>query len=153
MNRIFSRNWVSPVITVSFLVVSVTGVFLALHLKIGNIKIMHEWLGYLFLLAGTTHFVLNRKAFVGYYRDRGAIVATSACVFLAVLMTFSGGGEKSQAGKHPAIRLIDRNADGIIDSGEIQAAVAVLNRLDRERNGSVSAQELLAVLSPKGPRK
>jgi hypothetical protein len=153
MKNIINRTWISPVTSISFAVVAVTGIFLALHIKNGSIKMLHEWLGYLFVLIGLLHLIINGKTFIAHFQKPAARIAATACVILVAVMTFSGGTSKSQASQHPAIRLLDKNVDGVIDSQEIQTAVTVLNRLDRERNGSVSPEELLATLSPKSPKK
>lgn len=148
MQKLFSRSWISPVTSVSFIVVAITGVFLAFHIKNGSIKTLHEWLGYVLVLIGSVHFLQNLKPFTAHFRTKAAYIATIACLLLSAVTAFSGGSAQQQAGKHPAIRLLDRNADGIIDSNEIRATVATLNRLEQERKGSVTAEELLTSLMP-----
>jgi hypothetical protein len=149
MKKIISRTWISPVTSISFIVVAVTGIFLAFHIKNGSIKMLHEWLGYLFAAIGLLHLLVNWKTFLSHFQKPAAGLAAVACAILVAVMAFSGGPGKNRASHHPAIRLLDRNLDGMIDSVEIQTAVKVLNRLDRERNGSVSPEELLTNLSPK----
>jgi hypothetical protein len=153
MKNIINRTWISPVTSVSFAVVAVTGIFLAFHIKNGSIKMLHEWLGYLFVLIGLLHLIINGKTFITLFQKPAARIATAICAILVATIIFSGSTGKGQASQHPAIRLLDSNADGIIDSQEIQATVTALNRLDREHNGTVLPQELLATLSPKPPKK
>lgn len=153
MNKIINRAWISPVTSVSFIVVAVTGIFLAFHIKNGSIKMLHEWLGYVFVLIGLVHIMINWKTFIAHFQKPAARIATASCIVLVAVMTFSGGTGKSQASQHPAIRLFDKNADGVIDTKEIQAAISTFNKLDTEKNGAVPAEELLANLSPKPPKK
>ena len=50
----------------------------------------------------------------------------------------------SAEGGDPLLRLIDRNGDGDLQQFEIDMAVVVLRRMDRDQDGVVSADELRA---------
>lgn len=114
---------------------------------------LHEWLGYIFVLIGLAHVLINYRTFIAHFQKPAARIATAGCIVLIAVMTFVGGTGKIQASQHPAIRILDRNADGVVDSKEIQTVIFTLNKLDMEHNGAVSAEDILAAISPKQIKK
>ncbi|QEM68514.1 DUF4405 domain-containing protein [Geobacter sp. FeAm09] len=141
-NKLFSRAWISPVTSITFLVVAVSGVILALHIKVGgNMKGLHEWLGYAFAVAGLVHLFVNWKAFVEYFRGRSATMAAvaalaSIAISVAVLCT------QPKQRPNQVVQLFDANADGVIDENEMAKAAMTLKALDANNDGKITSDEL-----------
>ena len=137
-----NRAWISPATSISFLVVAITGVMLAFHMKSRGVKLIHEWIGYTFILAGVVHLLLNWKAFKSYFRQRSAIVALIAVLVATVALLSASSGSASQQSKlHPLVRIFDTNSDGVIDNAEMQNASAALAKLDKNADGIITAEE------------
>lgn len=49
-----------------FLIISVTGILLLLHMGGGSIKVVHEWLGVAFVIFGLLHVTANWRLMKGY---------------------------------------------------------------------------------------
>jgi glucan phosphoethanolaminetransferase (alkaline phosphatase superfamily) len=152
MKKIFvNRTWISPMTAISFLVVSITGILLALHVKMtGNIKSLHEWLGYVFTLICLLHLVLNWNVFAAYFRKRLAMLATFACIALSLVIMFASGAPKQKP--NPTMQVLDTNSDGIIDANEMAAAASMLAKLDTNRDGVLSLEEVQIKGGPNGAR-
>lgn len=90
-----TRDVVTPVTMVLFVVSTVTGVMLLLHWQGGLVHAAHEWLSILFSAVAAWHLARNWRAFTGYLRRRPALVAMAASLAVCVgftAMTASGGG-------------------------------------------------------------
>ncbi|MGN0020752.1 MAG: DUF4405 domain-containing protein [Sphingobacterium hotanense] len=98
-----SRNYITPFISLTFLVVGVSGVLMYFHLFDGYTEILHELLGLFFLICAVLHILLNWKALRIHF-NRGVIMpAGIAIVVLSVLII-------SQQQFHPKVDtvLLDR---------------------------------------------
>ena len=83
-SRLLNRTWISPITSVTFLVVGVTGILMAFHVKNGGIKALHEWIGYAFTLAAVIHLVVNWRSFLSHFRERSAILAVCGGIILSL---------------------------------------------------------------------
>ncbi len=143
-HRLLNRTWISPLTSVTFLTVAITGILMAFHVKSGGIKAVHEWIGYAFSLMGVIHLVVNWKSFVLLFRERSALLAVLAGVILSLAVLFAGGTGAGKAGRrHPLIQAFDLNGNGTIDADEIAAASASLNRLDANGDGRIAIEEIV----------
>ena len=64
------------------------------------------------------------------------------------------GGPGGQARQRPVpaiIAALDANGDGEIDATEIQNAVAVLKKLDADKNGKLTPEEFMGARPGRGP--
>ena len=57
-----------------FLICSITGIFLFVHINIPNIKVIHEWLGLVFVVCGILHIIANWKSMLRYFAGMKAVV-------------------------------------------------------------------------------
>lgn len=140
-NSIMSRVLISPVTTATFVVVSVTGFMLDFHLRYGNVRRVHGWIGYTFIMAGVIHLVLNWKPFTSYFRQRMATAAVVVCLTATVILWLT----VVQQRPNPVMLLLDTNHDGVIDASEMAAAERRLQALDLNHDGSLSAEEIQAI--------
>jgi hypothetical protein len=144
-NRLLNRTWISPLTAVTFLVVGITGILMAFHVKNGSVKALHEWIGYAFSLVGVIHLVVNWRTFTLQFRQRPALVAVLAGIILSLSVLFAGGNGSGKPGRaNPFIQAFDLNGNGVIDSDEVSVAAISLNRLDANRDGTISIEEAMS---------
>jgi hypothetical protein len=93
------RVWLSPLTTVTFLAIGMTGVLMFFHVRAGAINVLHEIAGLLFVVVGLTHLVVNWKTLVGYLRQRAAQVALAVGLLLCVALLALGAGHEEHHGR------------------------------------------------------
>ncbi|EIJ33755.1 DUF4405 domain-containing protein [Thiothrix nivea] len=67
------RRWATPMTIGAFLLMSVTGILMFFHIELGLIKVAHEWLSWLMVLAVGLHITLNWKMFSRYFSQKPAV--------------------------------------------------------------------------------
>lgn len=139
-----NRKWISVITAMAFLVVSVTGVFLAVHIGTKSVAILHECVGYALMAAAAMHLMINRKAFTAYLRERSSIIVSLLGITILATVFFSAGFGDNYRRSNPLLQVFDVNANGIVDAEETSMAVDSLKKLDVNEDGSISAEELLA---------
>lgn len=143
-NIIKSRALISPFTSITFISVAITGLLLTFHIKNGGIKTLHEWIGYAFVAAGLMHLIINWKAFASYLVKRRAITAIAAGVVASFVLFYAGGASSMAQKPNPMITMLDTNKNGVIDAAEISSAEAALNKLDKNLDGMITAEELMS---------
>ncbi|MBN2654337.1 MAG: DUF4405 domain-containing protein [Nitrospirae bacterium] len=143
-NKIMNRALISPFASITFISVAVTGLLLTFHIKTGGIKILHEWIGYAFVLAGLIHLAINWKPFLAYLGKRIGIIAIALGVTLSFTLFYAGGVSGSAQKPNPMMSLLDTNKNGAIDAHEISSADAALKKLDKNLDGVITADELMS---------
>jgi len=91
-----SKTWVSPFVAVAFAVIAVTGMMLFFHIKSGPIMALHEWFGWLFVIAGTVHLVLNIRPLIAYLRRPVALVSLAVGLVLVALLWIGGAQHEEE---------------------------------------------------------
>jgi hypothetical protein len=147
---LFSRTWISPTIFIAFLVVAITGVFLAFHLTIGGMKEVHQWIGCAFVVIGAIHIALNWKAFAVRFRERSAILATCAGIMLSSAIFCLGSVGEKHHKPDPFIQALDANKNGVIDADDMSRAGVTLKKLDADNDGVLTADEIWVKASHRG---
>lgn len=69
-----------------FLIISVTGIFLLLHVGSPNLKTIHQWLGLVFVACGMLHAIANWKLMKRYL---GGMKAAAIGLMLISAVTYS----------------------------------------------------------------
>ncbi len=87
LQTLLSRQVVTPVTMVLFLVSTVTGIMLLLHWQAGLVRFSHEWLSLGFALIALWHLARNRGAFRAYFRRNATLVAVTATLLLSLGVT------------------------------------------------------------------
>ncbi len=137
-NKIMSRVWISPVTAITYVIVSISGLFMVFHIHAGNMRAVHEWIGYVFIAVGLLHFVLNFKPFLNYFPSRLATISVVACLIaMNVFMFF-----KEEPKPIQLMQLLDTNHDGVIDAAEIAMAPQRIKALDVNNDGKITADDL-----------
>jgi len=90
MNTLLKRTWISPLVAISFFIVSITGLMMMTHTGSRGISSLHEWMGVLFIIAGAVHLILNWKPFLACFRNRQCTVAVLAVLVLSSLFLLGG---------------------------------------------------------------
>ena len=99
MKSLMKRTWISPFVAVSFLVLSITGIMMLLHIKSGGIVNLHEWIGVFFVIAGALHLILNWSSFLACFRKRQSVIAIVVVLVISSLFLF-GGSNDGRHGRH-----------------------------------------------------
>ncbi len=84
------KTWLSPFVSIAFLVIAATGVLLFFHVKNGPIMALHEWFGWLFVAAGLVHVLLNLRPLAAYLRRPSAWAAVAVALVLGALLVVGG---------------------------------------------------------------
>lgn len=80
-----NRNYVTPFISLVFLVVGITGVLMFFHLFDGYTEIVHEFLGVFFVICAIFHIILNWKPLKIHFKKGVFIPAVLAVAVISIL--------------------------------------------------------------------
>lgn len=86
-----TRNIVTPVTIVLFIVSTVTGLMLLLHWNAGLVRFSHEWLSVVFAAIAVWHLVKNWRAFTAYLKRHLALAAFIVSLVASVAITGATG--------------------------------------------------------------
>lgn len=147
-NKLIDRTWLSPFTSVAFGVIGVTGLLLFFHVKNGPIMALHEWFGWTFVVAGALHLLLNWRPLLSYLRRWSAVAALAGGLALVVGLAVGGASGQPRSGggrpMTPVVAALDTNGNGSLEVGEIADAGAALQKLDKNGDGIIGADELQA---------
>lgn len=88
----YKREYVTPLMVLSFMVVAVTGTLMLLHVRSRPLGHLHEWMGLFFVIVGIIHVVLNWSVLKTYFK-RTPMRISLAVVLLLSLVLLSGGAQ------------------------------------------------------------
>jgi hypothetical protein len=117
-NPLLNKTFLSPFVAVAFVVIAATGVLLFFHVKNGPIMALHEWFGWVFVVAGVIHLLLNLSPLLAYLKRPAALVSVGVALALVALLWIGGAqheGEHHRRGHGPGP-----------DSGQSPAAPSTL---------------------------
>lgn len=75
-----NRNYVTPFISLIFLVVGLSGVLMFFHLFDGYTEVVHEYLGIFFVVCATAHVILNWKGLRIHFK-KGVFIPAAIGLF------------------------------------------------------------------------
>ena len=84
-----SKKYATTPAIALFVIVSVTGLFLFFHLGGISAKVIHEWLGIGFIVAGSLHVIANWKPFLKYFSGIKGIAIGLLILIPTAFMLFS----------------------------------------------------------------
>ncbi len=91
-DRLHLKVWAGPLTIGSFALVAVTGILMFFHAAFGQMKLAHEWIGWLLVAAAVAHLVVNWKPFLAYLKKPAALLILGVFVVLGALsMTPTSG--------------------------------------------------------------
>lgn len=79
------RNYVTPFISLIFLVVGLSGLLMFFHLFDGYTEVVHEFLGVFFLVCAIFHILINWKALRMHFKKGVFIPAALAVVVISII--------------------------------------------------------------------
>ncbi|RCW39043.1 DUF4405 domain-containing protein [Marinilabilia salmonicolor] len=80
-----NRSYVTPFITLVFLVVGITGLFMFFHLFDGYTEVVHEFLGLFFVIFAVFHVIINWKALKIHFKKGVFFPAALAVAVMSIL--------------------------------------------------------------------
>lgn len=89
------RKWATPLTIGSFAIMGATGILMFFHLDSGLNKLLHEWAGWIMVIAVLVHVVLNWRAFKTYFKRPvalGVTLSAVAVLCLSFIPANTGGG-------------------------------------------------------------
>ena len=84
-----NRNYITPFISLVFLVVGLSGLLMFLHLFDGYTEVVHEYLGIFFVICAAFHIILNWKALRIHFKKGVFIPALLGVLVLSVILIVS----------------------------------------------------------------
>ena len=81
-----SRSFISPLITIIFLVVALSGLLMFFHIFDGYTEVVHEILGVVFVVFSVLHVILNWKALKIHFKKRVFILSTIVVAVISILL-------------------------------------------------------------------
>ena len=87
------RDWATPLVAGSFLLMATTGILIFFHLDSGLNKVAHEWLGWAFVIGAIAHLVSNFPAFQKRLQNKLSKIIIGTCATLLLLSFAPVGGE------------------------------------------------------------
>jgi uncharacterized membrane protein len=106
------KAWISPGLAVVYIIISITGVLMFLHVKNGIIVQLHEWLGFLFIGVGIIHLLINWKLFLSVLKKKSAIISICLVSIVSLMIAFTSENKPRDRPLHKsqAIYLDEANA-------------------------------------------
>ncbi|MEQ7801972.1 DUF4405 domain-containing protein [Pedobacter sp. ASV1-7] len=80
-----NRNYITPFISLVFLVVGLSGMLMFFHLFDGYTEVVHEYLGVFFIICAVFHIILNWKALKIHFKRGVFIPAGLAVAVISIL--------------------------------------------------------------------
>ena len=99
-----SRQWVTPLLTGSFLLSAITGILLFFKIHLGLIKPFHEWLSWILVIASVLHIILNYAPLCKSLTPRLGRIIIAIFVLLTLGSLLPLGGEDDHHGQGKARR-------------------------------------------------
>ena len=84
-----SRNYITPFISLVFLVVGISGFLMLFHLFDGYTEVVHEILGLFFIICAIFHIILNWKALKIHFKKDVFFPALLGVLVLSVILIIS----------------------------------------------------------------
>lgn len=152
ISRTMTRDVVTPVTIVTFVVSTVTGIMLLLHWNAGLVRFSHEWLSVVFSAIALWHLAKNWRAFMGYLKRHAARAAFAGSLIVSVVFTGTTGGGGANPGAvfgalsgarleaaAPALGLAPDRAVEVLKAANIDAAPGETLTVIGERAGKTGA--------------
>ncbi len=81
-----SRSFITPLTTIIFLVVALSGLLMFFHIFDGYTEVVHEILGVIFVVFSVLHVILNWKALKIHFKKRVFILSTIVVAVISILL-------------------------------------------------------------------
>lgn len=81
-----NRNYITPFISIVFLIVGISGLLMFFHLLDGYTEVVHEILGVFFVICAIFHIILNWKALKIHFKKKVFLPALLAALTLSAVL-------------------------------------------------------------------
>lgn len=127
MKAITSTTWSTPLIIACSAVVAVSGTMMFFDWEKSSVKLMHEWLGILFVIAIVLHASSHWLPFAGYFSKRRSLLVFLVILSLAGIGVSIGikSGERNQG--NPLLPLA-----GLVQKAPLSAVAALMRENSEE---------------------
>ena len=90
------RRWATPLTIGAFILMAVTGILMFFEVRIGIIKIAHEWLSWIMVFAVGLHVWLHWKSFSRYFSQTpsAVLIAVFGVLTVASLLIPNNGSQR-----------------------------------------------------------
>ena len=88
------RRWATPMTIGAFMLMSITGILMFFEVRLGLIKVAHEWLSWAMVIAVGLHLTLNWKVFSRYFSQKPALAIIGLFAVVTVASMLISGGEE-----------------------------------------------------------
>lgn len=109
------KSWISPLIGITFIAVTITGFLMMFHLKLPGVYPIHLWGGVIFAIGGMIHLLLNWREFSSYFKNSMAIWSTTIAVMALILIALFVPSNKHGERQHDRLKS-NHNYQANIDS-------------------------------------
>ncbi len=148
-----NRDYITPYLTWTFVVIGVTGLLMFFHVLDGYTEVVHELLGLLFVLFSIFHVILNWKGLKKHFKKRKFKVSLLVILLLSVLFIYVGKGH----GEHERIIMEKLSKAPLSQTFEIldikYSEVSILLKEENIRIGDAQSIEEIALKNEKTPKE
>lgn len=81
-----TRNFITPLITIIFFVVALSGLLMLFHVFDGYTEVVHEIFGLFFVVFSVLHVIINWKALKIHFKKRIFVLATIVVAVISILL-------------------------------------------------------------------
>jgi len=125
------QMWAGPLVIGSFAVMAVTGIMMFFHWNIGAVKLAHEWLGWLLVIGGIAHLLVNWRPFLGYFRRPTSVVIAASVALLGFASLLPLGGSS----RRPPLMNVSR----ALEQSSLSVVAQVVKRDVQEMKAELAA--------------
>ncbi len=80
------KPWISPFVATTYAAVAVSGILMLFHIKFPGVLRIHQWGGFIFIIGGTIHMLLNWRILCSYFKNTKAVYGVLAGILTVVLL-------------------------------------------------------------------
>ena len=131
MKNVFRlKTWAGPLAIGSFAVIAGTGILMFFHLNIGLIKLAHEWLGWLLVIGGVAHLLVNWRAGLAYFRKPAGVTIMATVLLLGGLSLLPAGGPPRRPPHMEVPRVLEQCSLNLVAQVAKRSAQSAMDELE-----------------------
>ena len=126
------KAWAGPLTMGTFVVMTVTGVLMFFHLNVGMVKLLHEWLSWLFVAGAVAHLAVNWGPFLAYWRKPFAVGMMATLLVIGALALLPLGSRGSRPPFMAALRSLEQSSLSVVAQVAKRSPEAVMEELTKQ---------------------
>ncbi|ARU50096.1 DUF4405 domain-containing protein [Sulfurospirillum diekertiae] len=104
--NVIPRNILSALLTVMFVVVSITGIMMYFKIRMLSSEALHIWLGFAFVAISCVHLLKNWNGFITYFKKRSTLVSIFFGFFVITAIIIAPLLNPQEKGINPKSKII-----------------------------------------------